>query len=71
MFCPGCGSGQHYVSNLIDEMPFVEAAQAAPQLRHFGNTLEAGHVLRALWNVKISNFLRPRWRCVCGVKFDG
>lgn len=70
MTCPNCGSCQ-FESNLIEEAPYVMAAQSAPQLRYFGQSSDAAHVLSALSIVRIANFLRPRWRCtLCEAKFD-
>ncbi|MFZ5746913.1 MAG: hypothetical protein ACOY45_04560 [Pseudomonadota bacterium] len=70
MICPGCGSS-YYQSNLIDETPYVVAAQDAPQLKHFGQLDAAACLLGALGTVRLVNFLRPKWRCLeCGGKFD-
>ncbi len=70
--CPECGSSsRHHVSNRIDETPYLERAQLAPQFRHFGETSQAIKVLDDLSLVRIANFLRPQWRCLgCGVRFD-
>ncbi|MGA0546834.1 hypothetical protein ACO2Q1_16305 [Brevundimonas sp. VNH65] len=70
MTCPNCG-GSHVASNLIEEELFVEAAQHAGQLRHFGRPRIAAGLLGALSVVKIANFVRKRWRCLeCGALFD-
>ncbi|MDR0779728.1 MAG: hypothetical protein LBF16_03410 [Pseudomonadales bacterium] len=70
-FCPCCGSDD-YASNLLDEAPYIEAAQAAPMLRWFGANQLAAELLHRLATVQIANFLRPRWLClVCGVAFHG
>ncbi len=69
-FCPHCG-GTDYEDNRIDDAPYREAAKEAPRLRHEGRTGEAIEVLTELYAIRIANFLRPRWRCICGVSFDG
>lgn len=68
--CPHCG-GTDYEDNRIDDAIYREAAREVPRLRHEGRVSEAIEVLTALYAVRIANFLRPRWRCICGVSFDG
>ena len=68
--CPHCGSSE-YEDNRIDEALYREAAKEAPRLRFEGNAGEAVDVLTALYAIRIANFVRPQWRCVCGVSFDG
>ena len=70
MICPHCG-GTDCEDNRIDEALYREAAKEAPRLRHEGRIGDAIDVLTALYAIRIANFLRPRWRCVCGVSFDG
>jgi hypothetical protein len=68
--CPQCGSTD-CEDNRIDDALYREAAKEAPRLRYEGRIGEAVEVLTALYAIRIANFLRPRWRCVCGVSFDG
>ena len=68
--CPQCGS-HHYEDNRADERLYIEAAREAPRLRFEGRHDEALDILTALYAIRIANFLRPRWRCECGVRFDG
>ena|ERR1700741_838576 len=68
--CPHCG-GTDYEDNRIDDALYREAAKEAPRLRHEGLIGDAIEVLTALYAIRIANFLRPRWRCACGVSFDG
>ena len=67
--CPGCG-GTDIEDNRIDIRLYVEAAREALHLRHLGKVADVIEVLSALYARHIINFLRPRWRCVCGVTFD-
>ncbi len=67
--CPECGSCT-FDDNRIDERLYVEAAKEAPRLRYEGCIDDAIEVLSALYSIRIVNFIRPRWRCECGVTFD-
>lgn len=70
ILCPHCGASE-YEDNRIDEQIYVEAAHDAHCLRHEGRIAEAIDVLSALYAIRISNFVKPRWLClVCGVRFD-
>lgn len=68
--CPHCG-GSDYEDNRSDERLYIEAAKEAPRLRFEGRIEEALEILTALYAIRIGNFLRPRWRCSCGARFDG
>ncbi|MDF7776034.1 hypothetical protein P1X14_12315 [Sphingomonas sp. AOB5] len=70
MCCPSCSS-ENFVSNWLEEAPFAAAAQYAPQLRRYGDNAVAVGVLGALGLVRLTNSIRPRWRCLeCGARFD-
>jgi len=70
VICPQCG-GSDYKDNRIDEALYREAAKEAPRLRFEGKIDEAVVALTALYAIRIVNFVRPQWRCVCGASFDG
>lgn len=71
LLCPDCGSCEGHEDNRIDEALYVQAAREAPRLRHEGRMDEVIELLSALYALRIINFIRHRWRCTCGVSFDG
>lgn len=68
--CPHCGASD-YDANRLDEALYREAAKEAPRLRFEGKTDDAIEVLTAFYAIRIVNFVRAEFRCLCcGVTFD-
>lgn len=70
VICPACGASDYNDDHIA--LPAHRAVfREADGLVQEGRTGEAIDLLSALYARHIANFVRPRWRCRCGVKFSG
>ncbi|MES1985891.1 MAG: hypothetical protein V4461_13150 [Pseudomonadota bacterium] len=68
VICPACGESD-YEDCHPDPHLHHELVREADGLVQEGRTDKAVEILTALYARHIAAFVRPRWRCRCGVKF--
>ena len=69
VICPACGASDFRDCH-IDLSLHRELVREADGLVQEGRTDQAVDLLSALYARHIANFVRPRWQCRCGAKFD-